>query len=185
MNLRNQQEDNTILELREYIRGNFSLDVEIFEEMIKEMYSEGNKKYFDNNLMIPNPFEDAIRYRFILLVEVFKRFSQALSRTYFKYDYVNKNNTGHKNKHRYQYEAMNKYLLENKKLVKKITQAINDRDKLAHIWVEPYLDATDLKPRARLELVKFLYYALNVYVDFIDQKELSNEKTKIKLKVKV
>lgn len=162
-----KEENFEILKLRNHIQEKFEEDIIVIEKMIQEMNSKQYEEYISNlGFMRDCPFEDAIRYRFILAVETFKRFSKALSFTYFKYGSSVKN----------KYQAMNEYFLPNRALAKKIDEVISDRDRIAHVWVESYLHYTDIKPEKRLELLKRLNITLKIYNEFIDRKGLSNIK---------
>lgn len=164
-------ENKELLELRTKILERFEVDISVIKKMILEMESERYRDYRSSlDYLINCPFEDAIRYRFIMAVETFKRFSRALSMTCFKYD-----NIPVKEK----YDLMNGYFFS-EEVAEEINSIINNRNVIAHVWVEEYLFAVDLSPAEKLDVLRKLFTTLKIYVAFVDDRGVSCAK-KIKL----
>jgi hypothetical protein len=92
---------------------------------------------------------------------MFKRVSLAIKDTYFL------NNPGTIKE---KYYAMNMNILEDEDAVEKIQEILDERNELAHIWLEGFLDNVDLKPKMKIDNVKFLYQVLKKYKTFVDSR---------------
>lgn len=66
---------------------------------------------------------------------------------------------------------MNMCILVDEDAEKKITEIINERDELAHIWLESFLDNVPLKPKKKINNVIFLYEVLKKYKSFVEKRK--------------
>jgi hypothetical protein len=97
-------ENLEVLKLREKIKNEFYLNIVTLIEMVKELKSKNSESFYHSlSINIHSPMEDAIRYKYIVQVELFKRFARLLLYTYFSFDSsINKEE---------RYKKMNNYLL--------------------------------------------------------------------------
>lgn len=165
-------EDFEILKLRKSIKSRFYLSAETIYLMVKELDSKGYQKYAldDMPFEINSPMEDAIRYKFIVLIELFKRFAKAISYTYFRY--------GHNTTSKEKYHKMNMHLLKDEDQVEEIEEILDDRNDLAHVFVDEILDFTDNNFFEKAKKSVILYDALEKYVEFVDEHPPTNRMRK-------
>ncbi|PEF62033.1 hypothetical protein COJ93_11670 [Bacillus anthracis] len=157
-------ENIEILKLRKSIKERFHTSIETIIEMFKELESENYQTYLSSSpLLINSPLEDAIRYRYIILVELFKRFSRAINYTYFRFS----NNIKNEDK----YCKMNIFLLKDDDTVKVINDILEDRNNLAHIWIEDVLDFNDNDFLEKAQNAVMLFEVLEKYIEFIDNND--------------
>lgn len=160
-------ENLELLGLRESVKSRFYLSVETIFKMVKELESKNYQWYIlEMPLEINSPMEDAIRYKYIVLIELFKRFARAISYTYFRYE----RNTSSEEK----YYKMNLYILKDKDVVENIGEILDDRNNLAHIFIDGILDFTDNNFLERVKKTVILYEVLEIYIEFVNKNDPSN-----------
>ncbi|ADC48816.1 hypothetical protein BpOF4_03750 [Alkalihalophilus pseudofirmus OF4] len=106
----------------------------------------------------------------MVLAELFKRFARAISYTYFRYD----PNTTSEEK----YHSMNMYLLSDEDLVEEIGGILNNRNDLAHIFIDDILDFIDNNFFDMAKKAVMLYEVIEKYVEYVNKYDPS--KTRIR-----
>jgi hypothetical protein len=101
-----------------------------------------------------------------VLIELFKRFARAIGYTYFRYD--------RKTTSEEKYYKMNLYILRDKEVVESIGEILDDRNNLAHIFIDGILDFTDNNFLEKAKNAVVLYEVLEKYVEFVGNNDSSN-----------
>ncbi|MBR8660682.1 hypothetical protein [Brevibacillus sp. NL20B1] len=101
-------------------------------------------------LNIPNPFEDSIRYRYVIAVEFFKKVSKCIKKAYSFKDY----------------EEMKQKILP-KELQDAIKPSLDLRNTFAHIFVSDVLDFIDLEISEIVTNLNALTKILEIYVAYV------------------
>lgn len=147
-------ENKEILFLFETLLNRFEFGIISIKKMFEEMDSTSYKDYYGGiHHYINSPMEDSIKFKYITLIEKFKRISKAINDTYFF-------ESDEKPKNRY--TIMNRTIL-NVDEITVIERVIDERNFLAHVWVEGYSDYIILEPEETIMKLKFLKQVLNKY----------------------
>ncbi|WP_214761761.1 hypothetical protein [Exiguobacterium sp. s129] len=151
------QESKEVIKMRDSIENEFKQSVYVLSKMVDELNSENYQLYCESlSFSINSPMEDAIRYKYIVLVELFKKFSQAMSHEYFIYKQGTKSAE--------KYHLMNMYILKEKDIVIELEKIIDERNDLAHIYYNNFIELTDLDFEKRVKQAKFLSKVLKKYI---------------------
>ena len=109
------EEHELILEhLHKIIEKNFVKEIKIITAMLEQLDNEQEREFADSPI---NVLENAIKYRYITLVELYKKISQAISYFYFEGNYQSMNAT---------------ILRKETKLYEQNLKILENRNKLAH-----------------------------------------------------
>ncbi|MEM5009294.1 hypothetical protein WKH57_01105 [Niallia taxi] len=153
------EENREILNMIGTIHKSFKMGVEVIEKMFKEMERDSFKQYISkSHSFVNNPMEDAIRFKVITITEMFKRVARAIKETNFNW-YPVKNPD--------KYYIMNKVILESDEVIDEIDRILNQRNNLAHVWVEGYLDFIKVNREEVLNDLDFLRVVLKEYKKYI------------------
>lgn len=140
-----------------YAVPQFNSDANQILNIIKYMESHEATSNIMINLPfnIPNPFEDSVRYRYVIAVEFFKKVSNTVRYAYFK-----------------DHDEMQQELLS-EELQKVIDPSLNLRNTFAHVFISDYLNYKDLEISEIVNNLKALAKILEIYVAYVNYKSRS------------
>ncbi|EZP58376.1 hypothetical protein [Exiguobacterium sp. RIT341] len=166
-NKKKEKEFDEIISNRILIFNKFKYNVQNIKLMTKQLENKDYKEYVVTKLPleINSPMEDAIRYKFFIITEIFKKFSTALCYKYFKF----------KNPQNMivRYRMMNMFIFNNENnKVELINLILDYRNILAHTSDD---DFTDFFDEDVYHIDKYSEFLLDIFEEYLKYIKKSNK----------